>query len=92
MSRLHSEIIAYGNKFYHMDMQSKFGTLRIFRKPLKITNSLIIQSGCTIIRFKLQIPKENCCEKLFGSGTQYRPHPFLGYELVSLEFLHIFKY
>lgn len=45
VSRLHSEIISYGSKFYHMDLQSKFGTLRIFRKPLKITSSLIIQSG-----------------------------------------------
>lgn len=59
VSRLHSEIISYGSKFYHMDLQSKFGTLRIFRKPLKITSSLIIQSGCTVMRFKLHTPEQN---------------------------------
>ena len=84
VSRLHSEIITYGNKFYHMDLQSKFGTLRVFRKPLKISNSLIIQSGWTVMRFKLESPRENWCEKWFGSRSRYRPHPFLGYYLVSL--------
>lgn len=45
VSRLHSEIVTNGTKFYQMDLQSKFGTLRVFRKPLRITNSLIIQAG-----------------------------------------------
>jgi pSer/pThr/pTyr-binding forkhead associated (FHA) protein len=45
VSRLHSEIITDGTKFYQMDLQSKFGTLRVFRKPLRVTNSLIIQAG-----------------------------------------------
>ena len=60
VSRLHSEIVFSRNKFYQMDLQSKFGTLKIFRKPLKVMNSLMIQSGCSVLKFKFCPPKENC--------------------------------
>ncbi|CAI2386508.1 unnamed protein product [Moneuplotes crassus] len=83
ISRLQSQIFYHKKKFYFMDFQSKFGTLRVFRKPLKVDNSVIIQSGCTVLWFKIQNKELSCCEKWLGRSTLYKPHPFMGYELVS---------
>ena len=53
VSRMHSKLIYYRGKFYQSDLASKFGTLRIIRKPIKVQNTVTIQSGNTVLSFSL---------------------------------------
>lgn len=84
VSRTHSELVYVGGKFYQMDMASKFGTLKIFRRPLKIKKSLTIQAGKTVIGFALVTPRENCCLQTLGCIDKPKVSPYGNFDKVSI--------
>jgi len=60
VSRLHAELKCINGKFYLSDLNSKFGTLMLVRKPLelKADTGLTLQAGRTVLSFSV---KQSLC-------------------------------
>lgn len=57
---MHAEIREVNNNYYLVDKNSKFGTLALATKPLRIPEDgkLIVQAGKTLMKAKVTLP---CC-------------------------------
>lgn len=83
VSRMHSLFTHSEGKFFLTDLSSKFGSQRIFRRPLKVKENVTVQVGKTIATFMLTYPDEEWWWKSSGSSRN-RINPFTYYEMVLL--------
>lgn len=59
VSRMHSLFTHVEGKFYLTDLSSKFGSQRVFRRPMKVKENVTVQVGKTIATFMLTYPDED---------------------------------
>ena len=65
VSRIHAEIRNYDGEFYLVDLNSKFGTLALANKPLRVRTSrgLSLQAGRTLLKMSISLPSYCLCLK-----------------------------
>ena len=88
VSRMHSLFTHIEGKYYLSDLSSKFGSQRIFRRPIKVKEDITIQIGKTLATFMLTYPEEEWWWKSSNGSSRNRVNPFTYYEMVHT---HEFK-
>lgn len=65
VSRMHAEIRRYDDEFYLVDLSSKFGTLMLANRPLRVRGdqTLALQAGRTLLRLSVCYPSVCLCFK-----------------------------
>jgi hypothetical protein len=69
VSRDHSEVYHSNGKFYQMDMNSKFGSVRSFEEPVLIKKQISIQAGKTVLFLSIKTPMDCCWTPEKKRGT-----------------------